>query len=429
MVREASGVIARAGAETMPDSNGHISIAYLVSEYPGISHTFILREVRGLRKLGFAIKTASINHPDRPSEKLTAQEREEAGATFFVKPSGLGGALKAHIAALARRPLKYLAAMAFALRLGGTDLKKMLYGLFYFVEAVMIGEWMREAGMRHLHVHFATPASTVGLIVANIYPIGLSLTVHGPDEFYDAPGYCLAEKIAGASFICCIGMYARSQLMKLSPPEHWSKFEVAPLGLFLDEFAPRVALRASDCFEILSVGRLVAAKGQHILLAAIHHLVRGGRNVRLRLVGDGPDRRSLEDDARRRGLDGVVVFEGSVNPDRIRAIYEAADVFALASFAEGIPVVLMEAMAMEIPCVATFITGIPELIRDGEDGLLVAPSDDAALADAVRRLMDDAELRRRLGQTGRKRVVEHYNLDLNIPRLGEIFRRRLEAAS
>src|SRR5262249_34943370 len=162
-------------------------------------------------------------------------------------------ALSAHLAAIARRPLKYLAAMMFALRLGGTDLKKLLYGMFYFVEAVMIGEWMRAAAVRHLHVHFATPPSTVGLIGARAHPFGLSLTVHGPDEFYDAPGYCLAEKIAGASFICCIGMYARSQLMKLSPPEQRGKLEVAPLGVFLDEFAPRAAHAGSDRFEILCV--------------------------------------------------------------------------------------------------------------------------------------------------------------------------------
>jgi colanic acid/amylovoran biosynthesis glycosyltransferase len=409
--------------------NGSPALAYLVSEYPRISHTFILREVRRLRELGFAIRTASINNPDRPFEKLTALEREETRATFFVKPAGLGGALPAHLAALARRPLKYLAALLFALRLGKMDLKKLLYGLFYFVEAVMIGEWMRAADVRHLHVHFATPASTVGLIAARIYPIGLSLTVHGPDEFYDAPGYCLKQKIAGASFICCIGMYARSQLMQLSPPAHWPKFEVAPLGVFPADFAPRAAPAVSDRFEVLCVGRLVAAKGQHILLAAIHSLVREGRRVRLRLVGDGPERNSLEADARQRGLDGAIVFEGAVNPDRIRAVYEAADVFALASFAEGIPVVLMEAMAMEIPCVATFITGIPELIRDGLDGLLVAPSDDAAMAAAIRRLMDDVELRRHLGRAGRQRVLEHYNLELNIPRLGEIFRRRLQAGS
>ena len=171
------------------------------------------------------------------------------------------------------------------------------------------------------------------------------------------------------------------------------------------------------------------AKGQHILLAAVHKLMLDGRSLRLRVVGGGPDRASLEADAQRRGLNGAVVFEGPVNPDQIRAIYDEADAFAMASFAEGIPVVLMEAMAMEIPCVATFITGIPELIRDGLDGLLIAPSDDAALADAIGRLMDDTELRRRLGQAGRKRVVEHFNLEVNIPRLGEIFRRRLEAGS
>lgn len=375
-----------------------MSLAYLVSEYPGVSHTFILREVRGLRKLGVTIATTSINNPDRPFEKLTVQEREEAAATRYVKASRRSIALRYHIAALTHRPLKYLDGLLFALRLGGADLKKLLYMFFYFVEAVMIGEWMESAGLYHLHVHFATPASTVGLIAARVYALGLSLTVHGPDEFYDAPGNCLTQKIAGSSFICCIGMFARSQLMKLSPPEHWSKFEIAPLGIFLDDFAPCASRRISERCEIVSIGRLVPSKGQHVLLAAIHRLVRSGRNVRLRLVGGGPDRRSLEDDVRKRGLDRVVVFEGAVNPDRIRAIYESADIFVLASFAEGIPVVLMEAMAMEIPCVATLITGIPELIRDGIDGLLVAPSDDTALADAICRLMDDTELRQLLAR-------------------------------
>jgi colanic acid/amylovoran biosynthesis glycosyltransferase len=414
---------------TSTSADARVSLAYLVSEYPGISHTFILREIAGLRKLGVTIETASINQPDRPREKLTPAERDEAADTFYVKAAGGVAALRANLAALARNPIRYLAGLMFAIRLGGTDLKAMLYGVFYFVEAVMIGEWMRAAGLRHLHVHFGTPASTVGLIAARIYRSGFSFTVHGPDEFYDAPGYRLAEKIAGASFICCIGMYARSQLMKLSPPEHWSKFEVAPLGVFLEDFRPSDAPRASDRFEIVSVGRLVPAKGQHVLLAAIDLLLRDGRNLRLRLVGGGPDRESLEDDARRRGLNGAVVFEGAVNPDRIRAIYEAADVFALASFAEGIPVVLMEAMTMEIPCVATMITGIPELIRNGRDGLLVPPSDEAAMADAIRLLMDDFELRRTLGKAGRERVAQLYNLEVNIPRLEKIFRRRLEAGS
>jgi len=402
-----------------------IRLAYLVSQYPAVSHTFILREVRRLRELGFEIHVASINEPDRPVDGLTAEEREEAGATYYVKRAGAGGAARAHIGMLTSSPGRYLRGLGAALALGGTDVKRLAYFLFYFVEAVMLGEWMRGRGLSHLHVHFATPASTVGLIASRMFPITLSITVHGPDEFYDAPGYRLPEKIAGSAFICCIGTYARSQLMKLSPYAQWDKFEVSPLGVDPAVFAPRPFREAASPFEVICVGRLVPAKGQHILVAAIERLVGDGRLVRLRFVGDGPDRAALERDVAGRGLTAHVVFEGAVNQDRIRSLYAAADVFALASFAEGIPVVLMEAMAMEIPCVSTFITGIPELIRPGVDGLLVPPSDDVALAEALAALMDDPALRRRLGAAGRQRVVDKYDLHRNTERLAEIFRRRL----
>jgi Glycosyl transferases group 1 len=214
--------------------------------------------------------------------------------------------------------------------------------------------------------------------------LGYSITVHGPDEFYDVPGYQLAEKIAGVSFICTIGKFARNQLMKISSPRYWSKFEIAPLGVDPERFAPR---RESlvDIFEMICVGRLVPAKGQHILVAAMSPLDREGRKVRLRLVGDGPDRRSLEQQVQANGLTDSVIIEGAVNQDRIRSLYRAANLFVLPSFAEGIPVVLMEAMAMEIPVVTTFVNGIPELIRDGVDGRLVAPSDDEGAGRGNRR--------------------------------------------
>jgi glycosyltransferase involved in cell wall biosynthesis len=402
-----------------------IRLAYLVSQYPAISHTFILREVLRLRELGFEIAVASINPPDRPPEKLTAAEQAEAARSYCVKAHGLGGALSATWATLATQPAGFLRGLKFALRLGGTDVKKLAYSLFYFAEALMLGRWMARQGLHHLHVHFATPAATVALIARQIFPITFSMTVHGPDEFYDAPGYYLSQKIAGASFICCIGYYARSQLMKLSPPEHWDRFEIAPLGVDPALFAPRPFRAAPHPFEVICVGRLTPAKGQAILLDAIAQLRSAGRDVRLRFVGDGPDRPMLERITAARALGDAVVFEGSVNQDRIRELYAAADVFALASFAEGIPVVLMEAMAMTIPCVTTFITGIPELIRDGQDGLLVAPSDAEGLAAAIARLMDEGEVRQRLGEAGRARVEDKYNLHRNIDRLAAILRRRL----
>ncbi len=401
------------------------NLGYLISRYPSISHTFILREVAELRRLGFRINVASINGPDRGRDALTAEERAEAETTFYVKGAGAGGALRAHSAALLRHPISYLRGLYFAARLGGTDLRKIAMGCLYFVEAVMIGEWMRSLHLDHLHVHFATPAATVGLIVTRIFPFTFSITVHGPDEFYDAPGYLLSEKILAADVLCAIGLFARSQLMKLCDSSQWEKIEVVPLGVDAALFEPRPVTAGRKGFEVICVGRLVPAKGQHVLVQAVAQLRSQGRQLTLRLVGDGPDRESLAAAVQWLHLEEAVIFEGAVNQDRIRDLYATADVFALASFAEGIPVVLMEAMAMEIPCVSTWITGIPELIRDATDGLLVAPSDVDGLASAIARLMDDEELRRRLGAAGRRRVIEKYNLRANIVRLAEVFDARL----
>jgi colanic acid/amylovoran biosynthesis glycosyltransferase len=251
------------------------------------------------------------------------------------------------------------------------------------------------------------------------------MTIHGPDEFNDPAGFLLREKVAAASFVCAISAYGRSQLARVSTSEHWDKIEVAPLGVDAGIFAPRTFRAAPEPLEIACVGRLAPAKAQRVLIGALSRLVRQGRSIRVRFVGDGPDRRVLEKEAAALGLTGRIAFEGSVNHDRVRDIYRETDVFALASFAEGVPVVLMEAMAMEIPCVATWITGIPELIRSELDGLLVPPADEEALACAIARLQDDPALRERLGKAGRLRVIEKYDLGANVRRLAAIFEARL----
>jgi glycosyltransferase involved in cell wall biosynthesis len=302
-----------------------------------------------------------------------------------------------------------------------------MIGLFYFAEAGVIAQWMRLKNLAHLHVHFATPASTVGTIISKLTGISLSITVHGPDEFYDVSRYHLAEKIESCRFLCTIGRFARSQLMKLSPIAQWDKFEVTPLGVYPENFQARPPKERNGCFEILCVGRLVPAKGQHVLIQSIDRLVRDGENVRLRLVGDGPDRKSLEAMVKALGLSERIWFEGAVNQDNIQEFYRMADAFVLPSFAEGIPVVLMEAMAIQVPCVTTRITGIPELIRDGVDGLLVTPSDDEELTTTIKRLISKPVLCRELGEAGRKRVLSCYNLRTNIQHLADVFRRRLEA--
>jgi glycosyltransferase involved in cell wall biosynthesis len=405
------------------------SLAYLVSRYPTLSMIFILREVLALRALGFHIETASINlpdrpidgPPDRPADRLTAEEAAEAARTYCVKRDGLAGAAKAHLRTLLGDFAGYGRGLRLLFTLGELDLKRLCLSLMYFTEALMVGQWMLRNRQSHLHVHLGSQAASVGLFVRCVFGFGFSLTVHGPDEFYDAQGQYLARKIAAADFIVCISSYTRSQLMKLAPVAQWNKFIVSRLGVDPRLFSPLPEKAEPEIFEILCVGRLTPAKGQHLLIDAVERLRRQGRSVRLRLVGGGPDDRSLRERTAHSDFPECVVFAGPVNQDRIRGLYAAADIFCLPSFAEGLPVALMEAMAMGIPCVATHITGIPELIRNGIDGLLVAPSDLDALVAALATLMDDKALRERLARSGRERILEQYDLHRNVAELAGHF--------
>jgi colanic acid/amylovoran biosynthesis glycosyltransferase len=419
------GSEARAGTQSAAAVSGQpaIRMAYLNSRYPGVSHTFILREVEQLRQLGFDIGVASINTPDRASEDMTEFELSEYNRTYYIKRHGIGGALIGHLSGL-MHPAAYLRGLWFALGMGQGNLKSMLYGLFYFTEALMVARWMRANGYTHLHVHFATEGANVGLVLHAFFPCTMSLTVHGPDEFYNAKEHFLREKIDAVDFMVCIGRFARSQVMKLSPGSRWHKFDICPLGVDPELFVPAPRKDEGQPFNILCVGRLTPAKGQRVLIDACRLLRDQGRSFRLVVVGAGPDENELKALVREYGLQDLVEFTGPLNQDQVIARYAKADAFALPSFAEGIPVVLMEAMASGVPCVTTRITGIPELIRDGIDGLLVTPSDSAELADALVALMDDPELRKDLARTGRERVVAEYHLSHNVDRLAETFKRR-----
>jgi colanic acid/amylovoran biosynthesis glycosyltransferase len=415
-------------AEAPRVEGGSRSIGYLVSRYPILSMIFVLREVVALRALGFRIETASINPPDRPAAELAAAEREEAARTYCVKCHGVAGAAAAHLRTIFGNFGGYCSGLAMAFRLAGLDLARLFLNFAYFTEALMVGQWMRRNRLSHLHVHLGSQAASVGLFTRRVFGVGYSLTVHGPDEFFDAEGQYLAQKITAAEFIVSISDFTRSQLMRLSPPPAWGKFEVVRLGVDPAAFSPVPRSDEKDAgraFEILCVGRLTPAKGQHVLIEAVAKLLSEGRRVRLRVVGNGSDEASLRAHAAQLAPADAVLFEGAVNQDRIRDFYATADVFALASFAEGLPVVLMEAMAMGIPCVSTFIAGIPELIRNGEDGLLVPASDVEALAQALTRLMDERELRQRLAASGRQRVLEHYDLARNVEELAAVFGARI----
>lgn len=403
-------------------NNTSVRLAYLLSQYPATNHTFLLWEVRTLRRLGFEVHVASVRAPDRPVSQLTPVELEEFKAAWYVKPAGLFGAVSAILRTLFAHPVGWFRGVAYAVELSGVDLQALGRNLFYLAEAMMVGDWMRRRGLAHVHTHFS---STVVLLLGRVFPVTISMTLHGSAEFYDPEGFYLRQKIAASRFVIAISNHGRSQMLMSSPPQQWQKIEVCPLGVDPDVFRPRQFRPNPPTFTITCVGRLAPAKGQPLLVNAVAQLIEGGRAVRLRLVGDGPVQHDLEQQIQRMRLENHVVLEGALNQDRVRAVYAETDIFALASFAEGVPVVLMEAMAMQIPCVATWITGVPELIRDGVDGLLIPPAHPAALTAALERLMDDADLRLRLSENGRKRVMENYNLQVNTEQLAGVFRKWL----
>ncbi|MGQ9920298.1 MAG: glycosyltransferase [Desulfobacca sp.] len=400
-----------------------LGLAYLVSEYPGISHTFIFREIQALRELGYVVHTASIRRPMH-LEKMTPPEQAEAAQTLYIKDSSWWQVACAHGRLSWRRPWRYLKMLAAAIRASRRGPRNLLKCLAYFAEAGILLNWLQDRGISHVHVHFGNPAGTVVLIAAAYGTLDYSLSVHGPDIFFDVTLELLPDKIKGARFVRAISYYCQSQLMRLVPYEDWSRLAIVRCGVDLATFSPRPE-PDNPLPEILCVGRLVPAKGQHILLAAAGRLKAAGYAFHLTLVGGGPDLASLQALGRELDLTSEVTFTGAVGQDQVQQYYDRADIFVLASFAEGVPVVLMEAMAKEIPCISTMITGIPELIDHGVDGLLVTPGHVEALVAALRLLLEDKDLRRRFGVQGRRKVAARYNLSDNCREMAGVFSRYL----
>ncbi|MBN2307975.1 MAG: glycosyltransferase family 4 protein [Candidatus Hydrogenedentes bacterium] len=395
------------------------AIAYLVSEYPAISHTFIFREIQAVRALGLTVKTASARKPEH-LDRMTLTEKVEAAQTFYMKTAGVGRLIAAQARVLARNPRAYLRMAVTWARLARQGRVPVAKRAAYWAGAVLLLDWMTAQGIGHVHVHLANPSATVAMIAAAGGTITYSMSVHGPDVFYNVDANLLAEKVKRAVFVRCISHYCRSQLMRVTPPQEWARLHIVRCGVDVDAFKPRPAPE-NAVPEILCVGRLVPAKGQQVLLQACRELKLRGVAFHLTLVGDGPDRGTLEHARHEFDLADAVTLAGAVGQDAIQEYYNRADVFVLASFAEGLPVVLMEAMATCVPCIATRITGIPELITDGYNGILVAASARKELADQLERVLEDPELRAKLGRRGRRRVAADYDNEANARRMAELF--------
>lgn len=390
------------------------AIAYLSNVYPKISHSFIQTEIAALERQGFEVHRFTVRRAgETPADPA---ERAEAGRTTALLEDR-GALASATLACLARQPLAALRALQLAWRTGGRG--NRIRALAYFAEAALLARRLEAAGVSHLHAHFGTNPAMVARLVARLAPVTYSFTAHGPDEF-DAPrALDLPGKIAEAAFVVGVSSFGRGQLMRWSHPDHWSRIHVvhcAPDPAFFAGLSQGGAMVEDEReggpdgedTRFVCVARLSAQKGLPLLLEAVAR-VAVRRSIRLDLIGGGEDEAIIAAQIARLGMREVVTLHGWASPQTIRGALRGARALVLPSFAEGLPVVLMEAMALRRPVIATAIAGIPELV-DGDVGWLVPSGSVDAIEGALDAALDAwPEELEAMGERARARVLDRHD--------------------
>jgi len=397
-----------------------VAVAYLVNQYPKVSHTFIRREIRALEQQGVSVSRFALRGWD--ADATDRDDVEERARTSYVLEGGalpLAGAL---VATMVRAPVRLARALATALRLSRRSPRRWPYHLVYLAEAAWLCRKLRAAGIEHLHAHFGTNGAEVALLVRELGGPPYSFTVHGPEEFDGPESLHLKAKIDKAAFVVAISSFGRSQLYRWIAVDQWPKVRVVHCGLD-PQFHASPASTAAAATRLVCVGRLCEQKGQLLLLDAVKIVIDRGKELTLVLAGDGELRPAIETKIEALGLQEHVRITGWISSDQVRAEMLAARALVLPSFAEGLPVVIMEAMALRRPVLSTFVAGIAELVRPGIDGWLVPAGDVQALAAAIDECLETpASVLARMGDDAHQRVVARHSIVVAAGKLAELFR-------
>jgi colanic acid/amylovoran biosynthesis glycosyltransferase len=394
-----------------------VKIAYLVSLYPAVSHTFILREVLALRRLGAEIGTFSIRTPSA-GEILGPEAAAEAARTFNILPIGPARAFRALLWSALRRPRA--ASREFHARvLSRSGAKAKIMWTAYFLEGLVLARFLSEGGFEHLHCHFGNSGSNVALVAAKVAGISLSITCHG-SELNDVAGNRLSEKVAESAFVACVSKNGKARLMLACPRSDWRKLRVVRCGLPALE-AEEPAPRPEGAPELLCVGRLSPEKGHFVLLEAMDILRARGVPARLTVVGGGPLRDELIARTKELGLADAVEFLGPLESVEVAKRYRSCFATVLASFSEGVPVVLMEAFSHGKPVIATNVGGVAELVDDGVSGYVVPPGDASDLAEAIGKLLADPASAEEMGRRGAEKVMSAFSESVSAAELWSLF--------
>ena len=401
-------------------------LAYLTTEYPKVSHTFIRREIQELERRGYDITRISIR---RCSDALKdAADVEEDRKTLYCLDRSILYLMWATIVQLCAQPARWRRAFAATLTMWRRSDRGIVAHIAYLMEACMLARWLRHNDLHHVHVHFGTNSAAVARLIRLLCGISYSVTVHGPNEF-DAPlGLSLAEKLMDAEFIVAISDFCAAQVRRWLPHDHWNKLHIVRCTIG-PQFFGRITTISESSRTLVCVGRLSAQKGQYLLIDAMKVLCSRGIEAHLLLAGDGEMRAELQEHIARCGLQQHITITGWVNEQEVREHLMNARALVQPSFAEGLPVVIMEALAMGRPVITTMVAGIPELVRHHENGWLITAGNVAELADAMEEaLRAPAERLNDMGLAGRERVRQMHYTPVEVEKLDQLFRENTSSA-
>ncbi|MBL8825679.1 MAG: glycosyltransferase [Planctomycetaceae bacterium] len=396
-----------------------LKVAYLVNQYPQPSHTFIRREIATLEQLGATVERYTLRAST--SKLVDPGDLAERDVTRAVLSAGRGQIVRAVLREFVRQPLSAARVLAKSVKLGRRSDRGVIAHLAYFAEACVLREWLKREQIEHVHAHFGTNAATVAMLLRWLGGPTYSFTVHGPEEF-DKPEFLhLGEKVAHARFAVTISEFGRSQLCRAADYRDWHKIQVVHCGL--DEtFFDGPLVDPPETPRLLCVARLHEQKGLPVLIDAAELLRERGVAFQLDIIGDGPLRESLQQQIDERLLGTSVRLCGLRSGAEIRRELQASRTFVLPSFAEGLPVVIMEALAMHRPVISTYVAGIPELVEPGVSGWLVPAGNAEVLADRMQEALTvSVEQLATLGRQGAARVAERHRALTEAARLGELF--------
>ena len=396
-------------------------IAYLVNQYPAISHSFIRREITALEKLGIEVLRFSVRCCT--SELVDRKDKLEFEKTKIILDVGIIGLFLNLLGTALTNPVRFLDAFFLTLKIGWGKDKGLLIHLAYLAEACVLLRWCKSLAVTHVHAHFAFNPAAVVMLCHTLGGPPFSFTVHGPETFDRASVLSLDEKIKQARFVVAISSYCRSQLYRWSDRKYWSKIHIVRCGLN-EQFLKQQAVPIPQNSRLVCVGRLSEQKGHLVLLEAINNLVSKGIQLKLLLVGDGPLRSEIESLIASLKLQDYVEITGWATNSEVRQHILDSQLMVLPSFAEGLPVVIMEALALGRPVISTYIAGIPELLDNQSCGWLVTPGSVEELTSTIQTALNlDRDRLEQMGQIGIKRVEQQHDVNKEARKLANLFKK------